>query len=80
MSKVAAEVVLNAYLHQHIGLKLGSTDKQTQTATGHSVTHEILLGPTGTLHGGIIYTVCDAISFLSTMPHLRPGGSAATIN
>lgn len=75
-----SEQVINVHLHKHIGLVLDSTDVNNKQAKGHFITHSAIMGPTGTLHGGILYVVCDSISFLSLLPHLKSNESAATID
>lgn len=71
-------IVLSVGIHKHIGITLDEQDHHNKTATAHFTTHDALMTPTGTLHGGIIYSCCDSIAYLALIPLFDSTENAAT--
>lgn len=72
--------VLNAPIHQTLGLKLISqSSTPVPTAILNFTTTSIHLTPSNTGHGGISSLIIDSACFLALIPTLSDGQSSATI-
>lgn len=70
------EAVRQLPLHQALGLRSLQADAGEAELT--FAADEPLLGPSGALHGGLLYVFCDVAAYAATLSLLTPDQDAVT--
>lgn len=76
MSTAKLQAVQNQPYHHYLGLQ------KLEAETGHGrlqlVIEEQLINPAGALHGGVLYSVLDVVSYLALLSQLEAKQEAVT--